>query len=134
LDHPYNKLSSGQDNRLYFKGRVCLLGDNAYAIAPNLGAGAGQAIEDVYVLASLFGARPSRTGEHVESVFRAYDAVRRPRSQEVVQLSELCRRTYSYQEGIRSDHEKMRAELVERVKWVIDEDLEAHLAKAMAML
>lgn len=47
-------------------------------------------------------------------------------------LSDLCGRTYSHQEQeIKSDYEKIWAELVERVKWVIDEDLEAHLAKAM---
>ncbi|KAK0631395.1 hypothetical protein B0T14DRAFT_419931 [Immersiella caudata] len=122
-------------DRPYYKGRVCLLGDSAHAMTPNLGAGAGQAIEDGYVLAALMGERPPRTGEDVERVFRAYDAVRRPRTQEVVRLSELCGRTYSHQqEGVGRDYERMRGELVDRLKWVIDEDLEAHCEKAKAML
>ncbi|KAK4446395.1 salicylate hydroxylase [Podospora aff. communis PSN243] len=122
-------------DRPYYKGRVCLLGDSAHAMTPNLGAGAGQAMEDGYVLAALMGERPPRTAEDVERVFAAYDAVRRPRTQEVVRLSHLCGRTYSHQqEGVGGDYEKMRAELVDRVKWVLDEDLEAHFEKAKAML
>jgi 2-polyprenyl-6-methoxyphenol hydroxylase-like FAD-dependent oxidoreductase len=35
----------------WFKGHVVLLGDAAHALTPNLGQGAGMAIEDAYVLA-----------------------------------------------------------------------------------
>ena len=122
-------------DRPYFRGRVCLLGDSAHATTPNLGAGAGQAMEDAYVLAALMGERPPRTREDAERVFAAYDAVRRPRSQEVVRLSSLSGRTYTFQqEGVGSDFEKMRGELAERLRWLLDEDLEAHFEKAKAML
>jgi len=124
-----------QHDRPYYKGRVCLLGDSAHAMTPNLGAGAGQAMEDGYVLAALMEARPPRSAKDVEKVFAAYDAVRRPRSQEVVRLSHLCGRTYSHQqEGVGDDYDKMRVELVDRIKWVYNEDLEAHFKKAKAML
>lgn len=57
----------------YVHGRVLLLGDAAHAMTPDLGQGAGQAIEDAVVLA--------------EAVDRAdlgaYDRLRRPRTQAV---------------------------------------------------
>lgn len=37
----------------YYKGRTCLSGDAAHASTPHLGAGAGMAIEDAYIMASL---------------------------------------------------------------------------------
>ncbi len=39
-------------------GRVCLLGDAAHPMTPNLGQGAGQAIEDALALANAVAARP----------------------------------------------------------------------------
>ena len=69
----------------YAKGRFAILGDAAHASTPHQGAGAGQAIEDVFVLSNLLG----RTKEvkDVERALYAYDQVRRPRSQRVVTTS-----------------------------------------------
>lgn len=69
----------------YFRGRVCLLGDAAHATTPHMGAGAGMAIEDSFILTQLLGAVESSAD--VEHAFRAYDAVRRSRSQEVIRNS-----------------------------------------------
>ncbi|KIP06188.1 hypothetical protein PHLGIDRAFT_91141, partial [Phlebiopsis gigantea 11061_1 CR5-6] len=66
----------------FVKGRVALLGDAAHAMVPHLYAGAGQGIEDGYLLAQLL-SHPQTTSENVEVVLEAYDAVRRPRSQKV---------------------------------------------------
>ncbi|KAK3389749.1 salicylate 1-hydroxylase-like protein [Podospora didyma] len=119
----------------YYKGRVCLLGDSAHATTPNLGAGAGQAMEDAHVLAGLLGARPPKTGKDIEAVFKAYDAVRRPRSQESIRLSGLCGRTYSFQEdGVGDDFGKMKSVLADRLRWLLDEDLEVHFEKAKRLL
>lgn len=42
----------------WFKGRVALLGDAAHAMTPNMGQGAGMAIEDAYVLARALQQQP----------------------------------------------------------------------------
>ncbi|KAI1796790.1 FAD/NAD(P)-binding domain-containing protein [Ganoderma leucocontextum] len=66
----------------FVSGRVALLGDAAHAMMPYQGSGAGQAIEDGYVLATLLG--DSRTMlSTIDRALRAYDAVRRPFAQRV---------------------------------------------------
>ncbi|KAJ4382140.1 hypothetical protein N0V86_002469 [Didymella sp. IMI 355093] len=72
-----------QHNVPYYKGNVCLLGDSAHATTPHLGAGAGMAMEDAYLLSSLI----ASVGEisQIGNAFRAYDAVRRPRTQGCVE-------------------------------------------------
>ncbi|ONM49602.1 FAD-dependent monooxygenase [Nocardia donostiensis] len=67
--------------RTYVSGRVALLGDAAHAMTPNLGQGAGQALEDAVVLA---GAVEDAT---VPAGLEVYDRVRRPRTQMVVRRS-----------------------------------------------
>ena len=63
-------------------GVVTLLGDAAHAMTPNLGQGAGQAIEDAVVLASVL----TRNGP-VEPALAAYEASRRPRATTFVRRS-----------------------------------------------
>ncbi|HWD06412.1 MAG TPA: FAD-dependent monooxygenase [Amycolatopsis sp.] len=55
-------------------GRVALLGDAAHAVPPDLGQGAGQAIEDAVVLAAALRDKP------VADALAAYDTARRPRA------------------------------------------------------
>ncbi|MFG1866595.1 FAD-dependent oxidoreductase [Micromonospora arborensis] len=67
----------------YVRGRVALLGDAAHAMTPNLGQGAGQAIEDAVVL----GAVCVGGAEGVPAALAAYDEQRRPRSQAIARAS-----------------------------------------------
>lgn len=71
----------------YTRGHVAILGDAAHASTPHQGAGAGQAIEDVHVLMELLGDARVVTRPHAQAAFHAYDAIRRPRSQQVVTTS-----------------------------------------------
>lgn len=71
----------------YTRNSITVLGDAAHASTPHQGAGAGQAIEDVHVLAELLGDARVLRREHVKAAFHAYDAIRRPRSQWVVSTS-----------------------------------------------
>ncbi|GAA1866678.1 FAD-dependent oxidoreductase [Asanoa iriomotensis] len=66
----------------YVRGNVALLGDAAHAMTPHLGQGANQAIEDAVVLAHTC----DPAGD-LDSGLAAYDAQRRPRSQQVARAA-----------------------------------------------
>lgn len=72
-----------------FVGRVCLIGDSAHSMPPHQGAGSGQAMEDAYVLAELLAELDIRTAttSSIRSAFEAFDEVRRPHSQQVLETS-----------------------------------------------
>ncbi|KAF9230357.1 hypothetical protein BU15DRAFT_83737 [Melanogaster broomeanus] len=59
------------------RGRVALLGDASHAMTPHLGSGAGQAIEDAFVLGRLL-AHPLTTLANMPDVLRVYQDVRLP--------------------------------------------------------
>ncbi|KAE9410700.1 hypothetical protein BT96DRAFT_804836, partial [Gymnopus androsaceus JB14] len=59
--------------KLYASRRIALLGDAAHSMMPYLGAGAGQAIEDAFVLDRLFAIGGPEKGL---SVLEAYNHVR----------------------------------------------------------
>ncbi|KAK3675834.1 hypothetical protein LTR78_004475 [Recurvomyces mirabilis] len=91
----------------YFRGRVAMFGDAAHASMPFAGNGAAQALEDAAVLDCLFGKLESV--EQLEALFSAYDTVRRPRSQAVVDLARKFGRVYAYaEEGMHEDPVKMK--------------------------
>lgn len=64
-------------------GRVLLLGDAAHATTPNLGQGAGMAVEDAAALAGCL----ARTPHDLPAAFRAFDRQRRPRTHCIVRQS-----------------------------------------------
>lgn len=124
--------------RTYFRNRTCLCGDAAHASTPHQGAGAGMALEDAYVLSSLLGAiveRPSPDDDDVVHAFRAYDRVRRPRTQRLVSTSREAGKLYDLEgEGVGGDKERLREDLRARMGWIWDEDLEAEVDVAMGLL
>ncbi|MCA8829243.1 FAD-dependent oxidoreductase [Hymenobacter pini] len=64
-------------------GRVLLLGDAAHATTPNMGQGAGMAVEDAAVLAHCLRATP----KDIPAAFRAFEQRRRARTARVVRTS-----------------------------------------------
>jgi len=64
-------------------GRVLLLGDAGHATTPNLGQGAGMAVEDAAVLARCLRGAPA----DLAAAFRAFDQQRRPRTRRIVEQS-----------------------------------------------
>ncbi|KAL5526975.1 hypothetical protein ACEPAF_8704 [Sanghuangporus sanghuang] len=79
-------------------GRVALLGDAAHAMSPHQGAGGGQAIEDAYVLASLL-THPRLTRRNIANALKAYDAIRVPISQRVMESSRANGMMYEFNLG-----------------------------------
>jgi len=70
----------------YASGRVILAGDAAHGMSPHQGAGAGQAIEDAYILASLIAASD---GQHdlIPEISRIYNDIRCPAGNKVLEAS-----------------------------------------------
>ncbi|MCC3158295.1 FAD-dependent monooxygenase [Hymenobacter sp. 15J16-1T3B] len=64
-------------------GRVLLTGDAAHATTPNMGQGAGQAVEDAAMLARCLQEHPADT----TAAFRLFDQRRRPRTTRIVRQS-----------------------------------------------
>jgi salicylate hydroxylase len=117
----------------YYRGNVCLLGDSAHASTPNLGAGAGMAFEDAYVLSNLLGTVQSAS--EVGKAFECFDEVRRKRSQNIIKASRKAGQVNSFLgEGIGDDFDKLRPDIEARYRWVWDFDLEATLVEAKLKL
>jgi 2-polyprenyl-6-methoxyphenol hydroxylase-like FAD-dependent oxidoreductase len=68
------------------RGRLALLGDAAHALTPNMGQGAGMAMEDAAVLADEL-SRAARGETAVEEALTRYVARRRRRVETIVALS-----------------------------------------------
>ncbi|KAI1497238.1 FAD/NAD(P)-binding domain-containing protein [Biscogniauxia marginata] len=112
-NHPYEgwKIRDHDPAPTYVRGdAIAMIGDAAHATAPHAGNGAAQAIEDAAVLTGVF-ARVT-TPDDVGPALRAFDAVRRPRSQRIVEITRRFGRLYSLDEGER-DMPRMRAEMRE---------------------
>ncbi|KAK2606282.1 hypothetical protein QQS21_003330 [Conoideocrella luteorostrata] len=119
----------------FHKSRVAILGDAAHATTPHQGAGAGQAIEDVHVLVELLADSSVTTVEHVKAAFYAYDAVRRPRSQQVVTSSkENAELMCLSHEGIGDEPEKLKQTWNERFRWLWDVDLNEQAENARKLM
>ncbi|KAK1830161.1 hypothetical protein QBC39DRAFT_412043 [Podospora conica] len=92
----------------YHRGVVAMMGDAAHAALPFAGNGAAQALEDAAVLDHLFG--EVKKLSDIEPALAAYDAIRRPRSQAVVDLARTFGRVYAYADkDICESPEKIRA-------------------------
>lgn len=116
-------------------GKVCLLGDCAHASTPHQGAGAGMAIEDAAVLSVLLGNVKGAGPSGLERAFRAYDAVRRPRTQRLVTTSRDAGMLYDFQkEGVGDDPELIKQDLLQRMKWIWDLDLTQHCKDAVELM
>ncbi|KAJ5108403.1 hypothetical protein N7456_005078 [Penicillium angulare] len=119
----------------FYKSRVVILGDAAHASTPHQGAGAGQAIEDAHVLAELLGDSQVLSVQHVLAAFKAYDEIRRPRSQRVVTSSKECAYLLCLcLDGVGSDESRLKATLEERLKWLWDLDIQGQAERARARM
>ncbi|KAL9078462.1 MAG: hypothetical protein Q9157_002615 [Trypethelium eluteriae] len=116
----------------YFDGRVILLGDAAHAMLPHLGAGAGQSIEDGWVLGRAMAEHLQQAHgmETLEWCAQLYQDVRKTRAQKTQRTSRAAGDTYqmqtedmidkSFEECVPMMAERTR----ERMKWVWEEDLD----------
>ncbi|KAI1458553.1 salicylate hydroxylase [Annulohypoxylon moriforme] len=117
----------------YARGRVCIAGDAAHAMTPWQGAGAGQAFEDAMILGTLLG--EVTTAEQIDAAFQAYDAVRRPRAQRIVDSSRetgLIMTGQDAEAGL--DPEKLRPLLKSRWDLIYGIDFKAYKDEALVKM
>ncbi len=83
---PKNRINTAEISDLsptktWFQAHVCLMGDAAHAMTPNLGQGACQAIEDAYVLSECL------SKYEVNTAFEKFQQLRLPKAHRVVKTS-----------------------------------------------
>lgn len=109
------------------------MGDAAHATTPWQGSGAGMAIEDSLILSTLLGR--ATTVAEASLALKAYDQVRRPRTQQVVESS---RGTGMMRTGLDKDTGldllKFQQKLLSRWDFIIGFDNKSHCAEASAIL
>ncbi|KAI0756243.1 FAD/NAD(P)-binding domain-containing protein [Daedaleopsis nitida] len=117
----------------YARDRVALLGDAAHAMLPHMGSGAGQGVEDAYVLARLLG-HPDTNIHNLEAVLGAYSTIRQPRAQMVWEGSRRCGRVYDLQGPSGPTLEGIRKDLDNIFDPVWHHDMESDIARAVGAL
>ncbi|KAI2470250.1 FAD/NAD(P)-binding domain-containing protein [Annulohypoxylon bovei var. microspora] len=114
----------------YARSRVAMLGDAAHAALPFAGNGAAQALEDAAVLDSLF--VHVTQPDQIPRALAAFDQVRRPRSQAVVDLARKFGRVYAYAEdGMHEDPERMRRFFAEMAAFTNEFDVRGQNESAL---
>ena len=117
----------------YYKNNLAMLGDSAHASTPHQGAGAGMALEDAYILSNVLGS--VQKVSEIENAFKAYDSVRRHRTQKLVTTSREVGEIYEFEgDGVGDDLDKMRQNLRTRYNWIWDKKLEDDLAEATKLM
>ncbi|KAH8731009.1 hypothetical protein GQ44DRAFT_370628 [Phaeosphaeriaceae sp. PMI808] len=112
---------------------TCLVGDAAHASSPHQGSGAGMCIEDAYVLANLL-AECVKRGD-LEKAFAAYDEVRRPRSQKLVQTSREAGMLWDFEDSVAGDDlVAFESNAMERMSWIWDHEISGDLEGARQVM
>jgi len=117
----------------YVADRVALLGDAAHAMAPHQGAGAGQAIEDAFVLAQLL-RHPSATLSTLPSVLSAYEQVRLPFANSVAEGSAESGRLYEFYGSYGEDLQRLGQTIEHQWDWLHQSTPQSEVRKAVAVL
>jgi salicylate hydroxylase len=114
----------------YYRGNVVMIGDAAHAITPFAGNGASQAFEDASTLLAIF--KEVKDVSEIPKAFEAFDAIRRPRSQKVVELSRMFGRLCAFmEEGVGDDLDKIRKRMKKSAAIMSDADLQAQNEEAV---
>jgi len=121
-------------------GNVAILGDAAHAMTPFQGAGAGQAIEDALVLASLL-SKELTTKTTVAHALEIYSRVRQPLATEVAKRSRLNGEHFSLRTLAGTDHHLLSSarlqgitkQIQDNFEWVSETDASVDLQRAMSL-
>jgi salicylate hydroxylase len=114
-------------------GRVTLLGDAAHASVPYNGAGAGQAIEDAYVLGALL-ALPECSKETLPVFLQAYEDARKPRAREQQRHALRTGDVLQFAGESGADYARIGEDLHKRFLWIWEHKPEADIEAAKEKL
>lgn len=114
-------------------GQLCLIGDAAHASTPHHGSGAGMAVEDALLISSLLS--DVQASSQLHCVFSTFEAMRKERTQRLVQQSRMQCMIYDFEAPETGDDvEKIAQILPHRWDWIWDHDVEAELQTARMLL
>jgi len=121
--------------------RVALIGDSAHSSPPHQGAGAGQAAEDGYVmmevLQELVTRCPHPTTAQIEAALKAFEEVRKPRYQRVLETSVEAMDFWAnlhHQSLTEDEVQRFIEKANERFEWIWRHDLIADAKRAQEAL
>ncbi|KAI0077462.1 FAD/NAD(P)-binding domain-containing protein [Panus rudis PR-1116 ss-1] len=117
----------------YVRGGIALIGDAAHAMRTHLGAGAGQGLEDGFILARLL-SHPSARRSNIQSILQVYDEIRRPRSQYIADKTSATGDIYDGRGPSGMSAEGIQKDLENRFDDVWHHDLHADLNRAIEEL
>ncbi|KAK4233165.1 salicylate hydroxylase [Achaetomium macrosporum] len=113
-------------------GTMCITGDAAHATTPWQGAGGGMSLEDSLVLSTLLG--HATNPAEARLALQAYDAVRRPRTQRIVESSRGTGAILSGQGGDADPYVKEPGTLLRRWDFIVDLNVEEHVKEAVEVM
>ncbi|KXL47515.1 hypothetical protein M433DRAFT_139420 [Acidomyces richmondensis BFW] len=118
------------------KGRICVIGDAAHSMPPHQGAGAGQAIEDAFVLAEVMNkiSRQNPTMDEINAAFTGYESVRTKRSNKVAATSQEAMGWWAdfYEKDISDDKiSRFVTDANARFDWIWHDDIENQATTAI---
>lgn len=120
-------------SKTYTSGPLCIIGDAAHATTPWQASGGGMSIEDSFLLSSLLSHANSVT--EAVNALKAYDEVRRPRTQRIVESSRGTGEIMTGRGGeTKMPLDQVREKLVHRWEFIFDVKLEKHRDEAMAIM
>ncbi|KAJ7085016.1 hypothetical protein C8R43DRAFT_1051651 [Mycena crocata] len=130
--------------RSFVSGRTVLMGDAAHAMEPHQGSGAGQAIEDAYILATVLGHRAT-TRETLTRALRIFDEIRRPMATKVSAVSRENGRYFSLAvDGVDFDRyagpqlwdklQKLNSAVVKNWEWTWTTSVDGSVQDALRLL
>ncbi|KAH9859049.1 FAD/NAD-P-binding domain-containing protein [Lenzites betulinus] len=113
----------------YTQGRVALLGDAAHAMTPHQGAGAGQAIEDAFILAELLGSAHT-TLSTLAQALSTYETVRLPLANHVLRGSWESGNMYEFNGPLGDDLGRLGPQIGRQWDWLWETTPEGEKDKA----
>lgn len=117
----------------YTTDRVVLLGDAAHAMSPHQGAGAGQAIEDAFVLARVLG-DPVTTMSTLRHAISAYEYVRLPQANRVLLGSHISGMMYEFDGPAQVDLQRLGPMIGAQWDWLNETTPEEEGRRALSWM
>ncbi|KAF8210523.1 FAD/NAD-P-binding domain-containing protein [Mycena galopus ATCC 62051] len=115
----------------YVADRVVLVGDAAHGMSPHLGSGAGQAIEDAYVLASVLGAVGR---DNIDKALEAYQRTRLPVANHVLRSSLESGKMFEFNGSFAEEYDTLGPAIGRQWGFLTESTPEGEAAKAVGIL